>query len=161
MNRIFRHLRILWRVESTIAEIRLRATVRRSVLYALAALVAVFGLGMLNVAAFFALEPHWGPTWAAFAAALGDFVLAIIAVAIATAARPGPDLNTAIELRQAAIDGLEAELSSLQESLQGSLAWLSRAARNPIDTALPSILIPLITAIVRGVRKSKGEADKP
>lgn len=149
MNRIFRHFRILWHIESTIAEVRLRATMRRSVLYALAALVAVFGLGMLNVAAFFAIEPHWGPSWAAFAAALGDFVLAIVATVIAATTRPDRDLNSAIELRQAAIDGIEAELSSLQESV----AWLSRAARNPIDTALPAIIVPLVTAVLRGLRK--------
>jgi hypothetical protein len=153
VQRVFRHLRILWRVESTIAEARLRVTMRRSVLYALAGLIAVFGLGMLNVAAFFALAPYWGPTWAAFAAALGDFLLAVVMVAIALAARPASDLNTAVDLRQAAIDGLEAEFSALQEPL----AWLTRAARNPIDTALPAIIVPLVTAIIRGLRKNKGE----
>lgn len=153
MQRVFRHLRILWRVESTIVEARLRITMRRSVLYALAGLIAVFGLGMLNVVAFFALEPHWGPAWAAFAAALGDFALSVVMVAIAVTARPASDLNTAIDLRQAAIDGLEGEFSQLQEPL----AWLSRAARNPIDTALPAIVVPLITAIVRGLRKNKAE----
>ena len=155
MHNLFRHLRILWRVESTIAEMRLRVLMRRSVLYALAGLIAVFGLGMLNVAAFFALEPHWGATWAAVAAALGDFVLAIVAVLIATAARPGADLNTAIELRQTAIEGLEAELSALQ----GPLAWFSRAARNPLDTALPAIIVPLVTAIIRGLRRNKAEPE--
>ena len=155
MHRVLSHLRILWRVESTIAEARLRVTVHRAVLYIFAALIAVFGLGMLNVAAFFALQPHWGATWAAFAAALGDFVLAIIAVLIAVAVRPGADVNTALELRQAAIEGLEAELSALQEPL----AWISRAARNPIDTALPAIIVPLITAIVRGLRKNRAEPE--
>ena len=151
MHRLFRHLRVLWRVESTIAKARLRVTMRRSVLYASAALIAVFGLGMLNVAAFFALEPRWGPVWAAVAAALGDFVLAVVVVAIALAVRPGFDLNSAVELRQAAIDGIEGEFAALQEQF----AWLSRAARHPIDTALPAILVPLITAIVRGLRRNK------
>jgi hypothetical protein len=60
-------------------------------------------------------------------------------------------LNTAVELRQAATDGIEAEFSALQEPF----AWLSRAARNPIGTALPAILVPLIIAIIRGLRKNK------
>ena len=151
LHRVFRHLRILWRVESTIAEARLRVTMRRSMLYASAGLIAVFGLGMLNVATFFALESLWGPVWAAIAAALGDFVLAVVVVGIALAVRPGFDLNAAGELRQAAIDGIEGEFATLQEQF----AWLSRAARNPIDTALPAILVPLITAIVRGLRRNK------
>lgn len=151
LHRVFRHLRVLWRIESAIAEARLRASMRRSVLYAFAGLIAVFGLGMLNVAAFFALEPHWGPLWAAVAAALGDFVLAAVVAGVAQAARPSPNMSTAVELRQAAIDGIEAELSALQEPI----AWLSRAARNPLDAALPAIMVPLITAIIRSLRKNK------
>ena len=49
----------------------------------------MFGLGMLNVATFFALELLWGPVWGAIAAALGDFVLAVVVVGIALAVRPG------------------------------------------------------------------------
>lgn len=155
MHRVFRHLRVLWRVESTIAEARLRVALRRSVLYALAGLIAAFGLGMLNVAAFFALQPRWGPEGAAVAAALGDFAVAIAVVGIALLASPGSDLTAATELRQTALDGMEAEFSTLQEPF----AWLSRAARNPIDTALPAILVPLVTAIVRGLRKNKIEPE--
>jgi hypothetical protein len=151
LQRIFRQLRILWRVEATIAEARLRLMMRRSVLCAFAGLIAVFGLAMLNAAGFFALEPLWGPVWAAIAAALGDFVLAVAVVGIALAATPGAAVDTAVELRQAAIDSIEAEFSAMQEPF----AWLSRAARNPIDTALPVLLVPLITAIVRGLRKNK------
>lgn len=155
MQSFFQRLRILWRVESTIFEIRLRIIMRRSVLYALAGLVSLFGLAMLNVAVFFALAPHLGTMWAAFAVAGGDFVVAIFAVLIAAAARPGPEYHTAIELRQAAIEGLEAEFDALQDSL----AWFSRAARNPLNTALPAVIIPLVTAIVRGLRRHKAEPE--
>ncbi|MFZ3359826.1 MAG: phage holin family protein [Xanthobacteraceae bacterium] len=155
MNRVFRHLRVLWRLESTIAEARLRITLRRAVLYAVAGLIAVFGLAMLNAAAFFALEARWGPVWAAVAAALGDFALALVVTGIALAANPGAEMTHAVELRQTALDGMEAEISALQEPF----AWLSRAARNPIDTALPAILLPLVTAIVRGLRKHKTDSE--
>lgn len=151
MHPFFRHLRVLLRVESVVAQMQLRAVVRRSVLYAIAALIAAFGLGMLNVAAFFGLEPRWGPMWAALAVALGDFVLAILLVGIALTARPGPEMGSALELRQAAFDGIEAELGSLQ----GRFGWVSRLARDPLDMALPTILVPLITAIVRGLHKNK------
>jgi hypothetical protein len=152
---LFHHLRIFCRVESTIAEMRLRALTRRSTLFAIAGLIAVFGLAMVNVGAFFALEPHVGSTWAAFAVAGGDFVVAIIALLIAAGARPGPNLNSALELRQAAIENLEAEFAALQDSL----AWFSRAARNPLNTALPAVIIPLVTAIIRSVRKNKAEPE--
>ena len=151
MQRAFRHVRVLWRAERIIAETRLRITLRRAMLYALAGLIAVFALGMLNVAAFLYLETLWGPVWAALAAALGDLVLAAIVAGIALATRPGPEVASALELRDAAIDGLEAELEPLQERF----AWLSRAARDPLDTMLPAILVPLVTAIVRSLRKDK------
>jgi hypothetical protein len=154
---LFHHLRIFWRVESTIVQIRLRTMTRRSMLYAFAGLIALFGLAMLNVAVFFALEPHLGAMWAAFVVAGGDFVLALLAVLIAAAAGPGPELNTALELRAAAIEGLEAEFAALQESL----GWFSQAARNPLNTALPALIIPLVTAIIRGLRKHKTESEEP
>jgi hypothetical protein len=157
LHRVFRHLRILWRVEATIAEARLHLTVRRSVLYAVAGLIAVFGLGMLNVAVFFAFASHWGPVWAAVFAAGGDFVLALAVAGLAFGTRAGAQVNNAIELRQAALDGLDAEFSGVQEPL----AWLSRAARNPIDTALPAALVPLLTAIIRTLRKTNGDKAPP
>jgi hypothetical protein len=147
----FRHLRVLWRAERVIAETRLRIMLRRSMLYALAGLIAVFGLGMLNVAAYFFLAAHWGAIWAALAAALGDFVIALVVVLIALAARPGPEMTAALELRDISIDGLETELGPLQERF----AWLSRVARDPLDSVLPALLVPLITSIIRSLRKSK------
>ena len=151
MQLAFRHLRILWRAERVIAETRLRVLLRRSILYALAGLIAVFGLGMLDVAAFLFLEAQWGPIWAALAAALGDFVIAAVIVGIALATRPGAEMTGALELRDISVEGLEAELAPLQEQF----AWFSRAARDPLNSMLPAILVPLITSVVRSLRKSK------
>ena len=52
--------------------------------------------------------------------------------------RPGAELRAAIALRQAAMDGIESEFSTLRDRI-----------------ALPIILVPLITAIIRGLRKNK------
>jgi hypothetical protein len=155
LQRVFRHLRVFLRVEVVIAETRLRLAMRRSALLAVAGLIAAFGLAMLNVVVFLVLEAPLGPVWAALVTAGGDFVLALIIVAIAMTGRPGPDLHTALELRQAAIDGIEGELSALQDGF----SWLSRAARDPFDIALPAILVPLVTAIIRGLRKSKPDGQ--
>lgn len=155
MHSLLRHLRVLWRVESVITEMRLRLMLRRSAFYALAALIAAFGIGMLNVAAYFALVPLWGSLWAALAAALGDFVLALLVVVIAAVSRPGAEMNTALELRQAAIDGIEADLMPLQQRL----GWLGRASRDPVEAVLPAILVPVVTAIMRGLRKKKSSSE--
>lgn len=157
LHRVFRHLRILWRVEATIAEARLHVTVRRSVLYAVAGLIAVFGLGMLNVAVFFAFAATWGPMWAAIFAAGGDFILALAVACLAFGTRPGAQVTNALELRQAALDGIDAEFAGLQDPL----SWLGRAARNPIDKALPAVMVPLLTAIIRTLRKTKADPPPP
>jgi hypothetical protein len=154
LQRIFRHARALWQVEGTIAHARFGLTMRRTVLYAMAGLIAVFGLGMLNVAAFFAFQSSWGPVWAAVAAALGDFLVAAIVAVVALTAKPGPHLNAALDMRQSALDGIDAEIATLQHPF----AWLSRGAHSSIDAALPAILIPLATAIVRGLRRKKAES---
>jgi len=153
VHSLLRHLRVLLRVESTIAEMRLRLVMRRSVFCVMAALFAVLGVGMLNVAAFFGLQPLWGALWAAIATAAGDLGLALFCAGIALAMKPGPELHTALELRRAAIEGAEAELSPAL----ARFGWLSRLTRDPIEAALPAILVPLITAIVRGIRKNKPE----
>lgn len=153
MQLVLRHLRVLWRAERVIAESRLRVVLRRSMLFAFAGLIAVFGLGMLNVAAYFFLAAHWGAIWAALTAAFGDLVIAALVVGVALAIRPGREMTDALELRDISVEGLESELAPLQERF----AWLTRATRDPLDTLLPAILVPLITSIVRGLRKSKAD----
>ena len=47
----------LWRAESTIADLRFRQLLTGAMLKSFAGLIAVFGLLMLDLTAFFALEP--------------------------------------------------------------------------------------------------------
>ncbi len=145
------HFGALLRAESAITDARLRLLVRRFVLLGFAGLAAVFGLCMLNAAAFLALEALWGPVWSAVAAALADLALAVAIAGIALALRSSSRLDTAIELRQTAMDGLENELSDLP--------WLSRRTMTPLDVAVPAMLLTLITVIIRGLRKKK--PDQP
>lgn len=139
------------RVEAAITEMRLRVAIRRGVYCGLAGVFAALAVGMLNVAAYVGLEPLWGAMWAAIATALGDVVLALVCVAAALAMGPGADLDTARELRRAALEGVEAEVNSALTRF----GWLSRLTRDPIEAALPALLMPLITAVIRGMRKAK------
>ena len=51
-------------------------------LKAFAGLIAVFGLLMLNVSVFFAIEQHFGRVWSAAFVALSDFIVAGIILAV-------------------------------------------------------------------------------
>ena len=65
IDNIVRDLQVLGKADSLIGKIWLNVMARRFGLFALAGLVAVFGLGMANVAGFYALQQSWGPVWAA------------------------------------------------------------------------------------------------
>lgn len=145
LNAIFRHVRVLWRAETLIVEIKLRQALRRAGLMAFAGLIAVFGLAMLNVAAYFALAPLWGDAWAMFAVAVADFVIAGILVAMATGASASRDLEFATELRDQAIEGIEVETKVATD----------RLVHRPVEFAgsMSSILLSLLTGFFRGRRQ--------
>ena len=155
MQKIFRHLNVLWRIESAIAEARLRVLMRRSVLLALAGVVAVLGLGMLDVAAFLALQATWGPPWAAAIVGAGDVVLAALLALVAMTVKPGPELNVALEVRQTAVSGIETEISGLQEKFPRVFG----GGRDAVDSTVLAVAVPLIGAIVRAVRKGKAASQ--
>ena len=110
LTRAFRrHLQALARAELIIAEIRLGTLLRKIGLVLFAGVVCIFGLAMLNAAAFRALVPIWGDVIALVAVAIGDFVIAGILVAIASRKAQSSDLELAGQLRDQAIDAIELD----------------------------------------------------
>jgi hypothetical protein len=160
MDNLVRHLRILWRADSIIADIYLRLLVTRSGLISFAGLIAVFGLLMLNVAGYLALEQLWGRIWAAIAVASIDFAISLLLVVMAARSKPGRELDLALEVRGIALRGLENEVSSLQAELvalrdefRDAKANLTRFVKHPLDTALPALIGPLGTIVVKSLKK--------
>ena len=74
MNRISRNLSLLWRTESLIVQRRATAVRKQMGLLAVAGLIAIFGLAMLGIAAFFALKPFVGEASAALIVGVADLV---------------------------------------------------------------------------------------
>ena len=142
LNAIFRHARVLWRAESLIIELKLRSALRRMGLVAFAGLIAVFGLGMLNVAAYFALRPYWGDALAMLAVAVADFIIAGILIALASREAASRDLEFATELRDQAIEGIEMETKVAAD----------RLVHRPMEMAggLSNILFSLLMGFLRG-----------
>ena len=64
-DNIAKNLRVLWRTDRIIAEIRMRHMLIGLGLRAFAALIAAFGLLMLELSAYFALVQIWSAIWAA------------------------------------------------------------------------------------------------
>lgn len=147
MERFVRSLRILWKSERLLAEQQLKLATARLQLNGLAGLIAVFGLAMLNAAAFFALTPVWGQAWAALAVGVADLVLAGGLVAYGQSLQPGAEIEIVKEVRDTALADLEAEAAMVEAEVVGLRDEVRRFLRNPLDTLLPGGIGPLLRVV--------------
>ena len=152
-----RHLQVFSKVESLIARIWLTLLMRRFAVFALAGLIAVFGLGMADLAAYLWLQASLGPVWAAVIVALADFVVAAILAAYGAQAGPGPEMELATELRSMALDSLQADARALEADIKNVVAGF---ITNPLDAAAHKLLLPAVVAIIRGLRARRGKSEQ-
>ncbi|MFH1341157.1 MAG: phage holin family protein [Pseudomonadota bacterium] len=142
---ILMNLRVLWRTDRIIADIRMRHLLVGLGLKALAALMAGFGLMMLEVAAYFALVQVLSAISAA--AILGVVNLAIAAILFVLASRSpsGRELELATQIHDTSVEALQVEARALQSQLSGMI-------QHPLNGILPSLIVPLITVIIRSLK---------
>jgi hypothetical protein len=145
---VVKHLRALWRTDRIIAEIRMRHMLVGLGLRAFAALIAAFGLLMLELAAYFALVQIWGAISAAALLGVVNFVIAAILFFVAGRPPAGRELELATEIHGSAVEALQSEARTLQMQFTGMV-------HHPLNSVLPTVLVPLITMIVRSLRKSR------
>lgn len=148
---VVKHLRVLWRTDRIIADIRMRHLLVGLGLRAFAGLIAAFGLLMLELSAYFALVQIWSAILAA--AILGALNFAIAALLFVIAARPpaGRELELANEIHTASVDALQVEARALQSNVSGMI-------HHPLNGVLPLLIIPLITIIIRSLKKPAAAA---
>ncbi|MBN8989872.1 MAG: phage holin family protein [Rhizobiales bacterium] len=147
-DNVVKNLRALWRTDRIIAELRMRHMLVGLGLRAFAALIAAFGLLMLELAAYFALVQIWSAISAAAILGLVNFVIAAVLFVIAGRPPAGRELELANEIHGSAVDALQTEARGMQQQFSGMV-------QHPLNSALPLILVPLITIIVRSLKKSK------
>jgi membrane protein implicated in regulation of membrane protease activity len=148
---VVKHLRLLWRTDRIIADIRLRHLLMGLGLRAFAALIAAFGLLMLELSAYFALVQVWSAISAAAILGAVNFVIAAILFAIASRPPSGRDLELASEIHGASIDALQLEARVLQSQVTGVI-------HNPLNGILPLLIAPLITIIIKSLKKPPSHA---
>ena len=146
---IARTARLYLRAEMLAAQIRLRTESHRLMLVGLAAILAVLGVGLVNLAVYAALKSVWGPVWTPLALGGADLLLAVIALIAAALKKPGPELKVAEEMRELAGAALEEQMQGgfTPTSLLGGLAGG--------DTSTARLLIPMITTIIGALRRRK------
>jgi len=148
---VVKNLRALWRTDRIIADIRMRHMLVGLGMRAFAALIAAFGMLMLELSAYFALVQIWSAISAA--AILGGVNFAIAAMLFVIAGRPpaARELELATEIHGSAIEALQNEARAAQSQFTGMV-------HHPLNSALPLILVPLITIIVKSLKRSSATA---
>ena len=152
MDRFINNLRVLWRAERTIADIKLRNALAQSGLNAAAAVLALIGLLMFEVAAFFALREVWSTVTSALVLGVANFVFAGILALIASRKKPGRELELANEIQASAMEALQNDARLLQQEL----GFIGRSFKHPFESALP-LIVPLATMLMNMLKKPKGE----
>jgi hypothetical protein len=143
---IVRHLRVLWRTDKIIADIRMRHLLVGMGLRALAALIATFGLLMLELSAYFALIQICSAILAAAILGAINFVIAAILLLIAERPPTGRELELANEIHSSSVEALQLEARSLQLGLTGMI-------HHPLNGILPLLIAPLVTIIIRSLKR--------
>ena len=148
---VVKNLRALWRTDRIIADIRMRHMAVGLGVRAVAALIAAFGLLMLELSAYFALVQIWSAISAA--SILSGINFAIAAILFVVAGRPpaGRGIELATDIHGSAIEALQNEARAVQSQFAGMV-------HHPLNSALPLILVLLITIIVKSLKKSKAAA---
>ncbi|MGJ4945853.1 phage holin family protein [Bradyrhizobium sp. HKCCYLS1011] len=148
---VVNHLRILWRTDKVIADIRLRHLLASLGMRALAALIAVFGLMMFELAAYFWLVQIWSAITAAVILGAVDVAIAAILFALASRSPSGRELELANDIHGASIEALQLEARAFQSQVTGVMS-------HPLDAALPHLMVPLISIIVKSLRRHTSDS---
>ncbi len=144
---VIKHLRVLWRTDRIIADLRMRHMLIGLGLRAFAALIAAFGLLMLELAAYFALVQILSAIAAAAILGVVNFVIAAILFLIAGRPPGGRELELANEIHGSSIEALQIEARALQSQASATF-------HHPLNSVLPMLIVPLITIIIKSLRKS-------
>jgi hypothetical protein len=161
----FQDLRQLQKADVLIGKHWLNVLARQFGLFVFAGLIAVFGLGMTNVAGFYALQASLKPVWAAVVVAIADFVLAAIVILLAINSRPGPEIRQALDARKTAIEAIQASTRDLKvtidafgQEIRDAKDTIAGFVQNPLDAAVQKLLIPAATSVIKGLSSKKDQA---
>jgi hypothetical protein len=143
---VVKHLRLLWRTDRIIAEIGMRHLLSGLGLRAFAALIAAFGLLMLELSAYFVLVQIWSAISAAASLGAANFVIAAVLFVIAARPPAARELELANEIHGSSIDALQLGARALQSQASGII-------HHPLNGVLPLLIVPLITIIIRSLKK--------
>ena len=136
------------RAEVLVAEIKLRLYFRKLALAVLAIAVALLGLAFVNLSLFHAVEAAWGPIWTPLILGVANLALAVVALLVAAAAKPGPELAMAEDL-------CKLSAVAIENDLQGSQGLAGILGGSSVEVSAARLLIPALASVIGALRRKK------
>jgi len=157
VDNMIQSLRVLAKADAMIAEAAFKTRLSQLALRGMALGIAVFGLVMIGVAIFFALQDIWGTIRAAVAVGLGSLVFAGLIVAFSSYRRPGRELQLAQDMHKMALESLVEEAR-----LAGSdLAGIRGLVRSAAQGTLLGTIAPIVRLLLRVLNRSGAATPSP
>jgi hypothetical protein len=154
-------IRILARAEMALARIKVQRTGLQVALFAVAALFALAGLALLNLAAYHALVPRLGSALAALAVGIANLLLATTAIVAALKARPGKAYEKmALEIRDLASNEIKKDFEEVRDDISrisDEVAGI-RAGIGSVHEAVPGGVRSVVD-LATTVRKKLDDTD--
>jgi len=152
MKRISRNISIILRAERLIAQRHLAILRRQTGLLAAAGLVAGLGIIMLNMAGYLALSTEVSPALAALIVAAVNLVLAGILASLAGNANAETETAPVAEVRDLAMEDLEAEFQHAVDEAKTAVDGIKRMANDPLGLIAPGVAGAVAKAVVKNLK---------
>lgn len=153
VKRISRNISIIYRAERLIAQRRLSILVRKTGMMSFAGVVAGIGIVMLNISAYLALSEVVSAALSALIIGAVNLATAGIVAFAASKINADQDIKGVSDVRDMAIDDLEAEIADAGAEIRGYAQSVQRLRTDTLGAALPALLIPLVKSIIKSFRK--------
>lgn len=153
MKRIGRNVSVIFRAERLIAQRRLDVMRRQTGMMAAAGIAAGIGLIALNGAAYLAMSQSLSPALSALIVAMVNIVLALVIAQVASKANAESEIASVAEVRDIAVDDLEAEFQEAVEEVQELSQSLRKMAKDPLGTLAPGALAAAASVLIKNVKK--------
>jgi len=164
MHDVLMKIRILVSAEANLARIMARRLASRASLLAIAAGLLLLAMVMIDVGAYFLLAQTHSQSTSAFVVAAANAVLAVIVAIVATRLRPGEEERLARQIREMALDELNADVEELKDQV-GKVGSDVRRVRSgfsilakggSIGAGLASVA-PVISMVVDSIKEHRKE----
>lgn len=145
INAFLHNLQVFMRAQSIVAEIQLRHILARTSLRFMAGMVACFGLLMLDVAGYFALEAKLGSANAAALLGCGNLLVALMILVASNQLKLGKEIDIARDVQETSLNVVMSDIERVQSNL-------SSIVKNPLDTALSGVIGHLATTLIKQLK---------